>query len=124
MTMGIRPTQERVLDGKHVFILWLKHGTLNKVGNALVEEGIVSPRNPGVPVSNSALNMSSWRYAIRNPEESFKLYSKSRLAAGVTVTRDEWNVDLIVHARTALTPAGYIKFLKKNGLEEIARSVR
>lgn len=121
--MGSRPQAERVLDGSHVNELWLKLGTLKKVSDALVLEGIVSPRN-GKAVSNAGIAMANWRWCIRNPKESYERVNRYRTASGNSITRDEWDLELISHARTALTPAGYEKFLKRNNFEEKARLIR
>jgi len=122
MAMGIKPRQEKVLNGDHINLLWLQLGTLRKVGERLTQEGLVSPRT-GSAFSNPALAMSNWRWCVRNPDESFERVMKYRKAAGVYMTRLDWDKELILHARQVLTPAGYDTFLEKNGLKETARSV-
>ena len=120
MTMGRKPQDERVLDGSHVNELWLKLGTLRRVSDALVVEGIISPRN-GKPISNAGISMANWRWCVRNPDESYERVSKYRTAAGNPITREEWSLELIDHARNVLTPKGYEKFLIRNNFEELAR---
>jgi hypothetical protein len=123
MAIGITPQVEKVVDGKYAFDLWLRFGTLAKVGDQLIKDGIISPRT-GRPVTRAAISMSVWRWCIRNPDESFQTIVAYRKAHGITVTRDSWDGELIKHARSALTPTGYINFLRKNQLEEKARLVR
>ncbi len=122
MTMGIPPWKERALDGEKVFMMWQRMGTLNLVLNQLIKEGFSSPRT-GKPISRAAIAMSAWRWAARNPDLSFEKMQTEQKAKGVVVSRDEWDAQLIIHARQFLTSSGYVKFIEKNGLEEKARSV-
>lgn len=117
---GKLPTDSRVLDGKYCNQLWLELKTLARVQERLTKEGIRSPRTHG-PVSRPAIAMSVWRWCCRNPDESFIIEQKARAAYGENLTREEWNIELIIHARNAHTHAGYRKWLAKNGLEELAR---
>ena len=117
-----KPAIERVLDGKHVFLIWWKLGNLNKVIDQLTMEGVISPRT-GKQLSKAGVAASSWRYAIRNPEESYQLALEFATASGGKLSRNEWNIQSIAHARGYLTKAGYTKFIKKNKLEELALTV-
>jgi hypothetical protein len=119
---GVSPWQARVLDGKRCNELWLQLGTLARVQAKLSAEGIRSPRSGG-EITRPAISMSIWRYCVRNPDESFETEVVARAARGEILTRDQWNVELVLHARMCLTASGYRKFLKKNGLENVAKEL-
>lgn len=119
---GRTPSQERVLDGKYCNQLWLQLGTLARVQARLHADGIRSPRSGGM-ITRPAISMSIWRYCVRNPQESFETEVVARAARGETLTREEWNKELIFHARMCLTAVGYRKFLAKNGLENVAKGL-
>lgn len=119
---GRTPSQERVLDGKYCNQLWLELGTLARVQARLHAEGIRSPRSGG-EITRPAISMSIWRYCVRHPQESFETEVVARATRGEYLTRDEWDIELIKHARMCLTASGYRKFLSKNGLENVARSL-
>lgn len=119
---GRNPRQECVLDGKRCNELWLQLGTLARVQAKLHAEGIRSPRSGGM-ITRPAISMSIWRYCVRNPSESFETEKVARAARGEALTREQWDIELIIHARMCLTAAGYRKFLKKNGLENVAKEL-
>lgn len=123
MTFGKRPQQEKGLDGRTIHKLWLELGTINKVQRKLLGEGYISPRT-GKGYTNTALIMSAWRWCIWNPKESFEVTKTFREAHGETLTMSDWYGELIVHARTALTPNGYLKFLQGNQLEDRVKRSR
>lgn len=118
---GKLPTDSRVLDGKYCNQLWLELKTLARVQERLTREGIISPRTHK-QISRPAIAMSVWRWCCRNPEESFTIEQKARAAYGETLTRNEWNNELIIHARNCYTAAGYRKWLAKNDFEQLARN--
>lgn len=119
---GITPSDAKVLDGKECNRLWLEFGTLARVQEFLSARGVRSPRT-GKEISRPAIAMAVWRYCCQNPDESYGLELKARNAVGIQLSRTEWNVELVKHARCAYTAVGYRKWLKRNNLEEFARNV-
>ena len=83
------------LDGEKCYRYWhAECGTLRRVANRLVAEGVVNP-DSGKPYTNSAIQQASWRWAIAHPEEAYPIAEKEAATVGNILTREQFYKDLV-----------------------------
>lgn len=118
MGFGVGPRAEKVLDGETCLDLWLELKSLARVQSKLTSDGIISPRSGGA-ITRQAISVAAWRYCCKNPDATWEKVSKYRKASGIPITREQWDMDLVKHARNVFTPIGYQKFIKRNSYENL-----
>jgi hypothetical protein len=108
------------LDGKQLLLRWLELGSAYKVQKELTREGHLNPSTRR-PFTVGGISHAVWKYCINNPEESYDVVVKYRVARGEYLTLQEWVVETLKHS-SYLSTKDYIKFLRgesfsKNVLE-------
>jgi hypothetical protein len=104
--------KEKYLNDEEIFNLWRQLPSIEKVIDHLTQKGKINP-DTGKPFTRMAIWHSAWRYALDNPNETYKYFEDRK-------TREEyWNklvkVALTVYLNTSTTR--FLDWIKKHNLE-------
>lgn len=118
MTFMETPQERRFLSGERCLELWLQLDSLAKVQAALAREGLYSNRTGKAP-SRSGIEHSAKRWILRNAQDARTKYIEPfENSRGHVITDQWWEEYLIKIAIHNLTPAGFAKYIEKNGLQD------
>lgn len=114
MIRGRRPQ----LDGKKLFKLWQELGTLDKIHQKMIDDGIINPIT-GKPFSKIGIRWAIGNYELNFPDEARKEYqSRFRFLPGKKED-DLWNHKLVRRATSHFnTRSQFDAWLDRVGLTE------
>ena len=113
--MTITSKQEKLLNDKESFFLWLELGSTKNVSLHLEREGRVNPRT-GDPFSPMAIWDSAMRWVLDHPYEAKEIYDEH----GSTMNQTEWEEWLVQKALHVLGTSRkrFMKWIKNRKFEK------
>jgi hypothetical protein len=100
--------EKKYLDGEQLYkVYWKEMGnarSFNKLQKWCLSHQIVNPKTLTVP-TRMGLWKAMWRWAAKNREKAFAIYSKAETA----VTPEEWDEMIVKYSRTSFQNATFKK---------------
>jgi hypothetical protein len=118
MTIGAR--KWNYLNEKMCFDYWIKHGTIRKAHQALIEERPLEMRNPATNRNYTfmAVSQASWRWVLHNLEEAHPLMIDAWAAKGEVLDDETWKTLLVtIVFSERFTKPFRDRFIEKHGLQ-------
>lgn len=120
MTMGTRKNTNRYLDDHECFMSWYNLGSLVKVRNKFISEGLENPRT-GKPPTPMAIWVAAMRWVVNNAEEAREFYKTlDGLDFDPEMDEDWWKyvIHLSKKQRVTSSRTGLKDIVLKYGIQE------